>query len=93
MAGSGSADVFARALEEGRAGRRDGPGADIVALLAEALLAVLERRQPSIAALVSQGRAPGLGTTQEVLRYLQAIGIWFQLLAIAEEQLAMRARR
>ena len=93
MARNGSADAVARALAGNGSGGEDGLEANVVSLLAEALLAVLERRQPSIAALFSQGRAPGVGTTQEVLRYLQAIGIWFQLLAIAEEQLAMRARR
>ncbi len=87
------ADTNARAPAKHRPGGGDGPDGNVVALLAEALLAVLKRRQPSIAELFSQGRAPGVGDKQEVLRYLQAIGIWFQLLAIAEEQLAMRARR
>ncbi len=82
------------ALDENNRGPADGPvEPDVVRLLTEALLAVLERRQPSIARLFPAGRPPAAGSTQEVLRYLQASGIWFQLLAIAEEQLAMRARR
>ena len=48
---------------------------DLVGLLREALVSVLEHRQPSIAALFAADQAPDAGNTREVLRYLQAIGI------------------
>lgn len=62
-------------------------------LLFQLLVGVVERYQPEVAALLreevsSEGIAPSL-----LARTLQAQGIWFQLLAIAEQNRDMRNRR
>ena len=72
---------------------RDGHIAETRALLRDQFLAVLRARQPELIAAVEgaaalEGFAPALR-----LRAFQAYGIWFQLLAIAEENAAMRQRR
>jgi phosphoenolpyruvate carboxylase len=72
---------------------RDGHIAETLALLREQFRAVLRARQPELieaieGAATLEGLAPALR-----LRAFQAYGIWFQLLAIAEENAAMRQRR
>src|SRR5688500_4873984 len=72
---------------------RDGHIAETLALLREQFRAVLRARQPELieaieGAATLEGLAPVLR-----LRAFQAYGIWFQLLAIAEENAAMRRRR
>ena len=62
-------------------------------LLFQLLLGVVERYQPEVAALLreevsTEGISPAL-----LARTLQAQGIWFQLLAIAEQNRDMRNRR
>jgi phosphoenolpyruvate carboxylase len=62
-------------------------------LLREQFLAVYRRRQPELAGLLD-GRETIDTLPQPLLpRGLQACGIWFQLLAVAEENAAMRQRR
>jgi len=57
-----------------------------------AFQAVAAQRHPRILALL-EGDGEVLGDKLPEISDLQAIGIWFQLLAIAEENAAMRARR
>ncbi len=59
-------------------------------LLWQAFHSVAKRRNPKVLRLLEQ-KDPPQGTPGN--SELQAIGIWFQLLAIAEENAAMRARR
>ena len=66
---------------------------DLTALLFELFARVLERRHPVIAEMLASGSAPESGGEAPLLRYLQSVGVWLQLLAIAEENIAMRARR
>ncbi|TGQ69496.1 phosphoenolpyruvate carboxylase [Mesorhizobium sp. M00.F.Ca.ET.186.01.1.1] len=62
-------------------------------LLLRLLLQVASAREPEIAAVLSGRRSlASLGAEQRIPA-LQASGVWFQLLAIADELLAMRARR
>ena len=66
---------------------------DLVDLLWEAFAEVVRRREPTIATSLGQPASlTGLEGPQ-LLRALQAQGIWFQLLAIAEENAAVRERR
>lgn len=66
---------------------------EVVSLLTELLLEVLRTRQPDIVPLLS-GEAPPPSDDSELLRrMMQARGIWFQLLNIAEENAGMRRRR
>ena len=65
----------------------------LVTLLRESLLAVLGKRQPELAAQLEQESGPDQSDPKLLLRFLQAQGVWLQLLAIAEENLAMQARR
>ena len=64
-----------------------------VALIETAFRRVLTRRQPEVAALLSEGGVPDIAQAGQLLSYLQAQGLWLQLMAIAEENLAMRDRR
>ena len=66
---------------------------EVADILTGALLDVLRRRQPAVAERLTEARAPDVGSRHEGLRYLQSVGVWFQLQAIADEQRAMRARR
>jgi phosphoenolpyruvate carboxylase len=66
---------------------------DLVGLLQEQWLAVIRRRRPDILPVVD-GTAPLPDDRPTVLLgTLQAWGIWFQLLNIAEENAGMRRRR
>ena len=65
----------------------------VSALLFELLLEVAARHEPEVVPLL-RGEIDGAGLTPRLLaRTLQAQGIWFQLLAIAEQNAAMRRRR
>jgi phosphoenolpyruvate carboxylase len=72
---------------------RDAPTDDNVELLFDNLLAVIRRREPQIEASLVQAQPLDDLPPPLLLRALQAYGIWFQLLAIAEENAAVRARR
>ena len=62
-------------------------------LLRGALLDVLERHEPEVARIL-RGEKPQRGMDTRLLaRTLQAQAIWFQLLAIAEQNRDMRRRR
>jgi phosphoenolpyruvate carboxylase len=66
---------------------------EVVDLLHGLLLDVVRVRQPEIES-VMKGKAPLPGSDGELLlRTLQAHGIWFQLLSIAEQNAGMRRRR
>jgi len=71
-----------------------GTSAEVAAdILFELLLEVVRQHQPEIE-LVLKGGADIYGFTPELMaRALQAQGIWFQLIAIAEQNAAMRRRR
>jgi phosphoenolpyruvate carboxylase len=65
----------------------------VSALLFDLLLEVAARHEPEIVPLL-RGEIEGVGLTPRLLaRALQAQGIWFQLLSIAEQNAAMRRRR
>jgi phosphoenolpyruvate carboxylase len=66
--------------------------AEIVGLLHDLLTDVIRTRQPGIESVLWGEAAPN-GDREALLRALQAQGIWFQLLNIAEENAAMRLRR
>ncbi len=66
---------------------------DFKSLLFGLLLEVLETRQPAIAEALRSGRMPAEDDRESILRHSQAQGVWFQLLAIAEENQAMQDRR
>ena len=61
-------------------------------LLYQLLLEVAAEREPGVVPVLT-GEAPPPAERQGLIRSLQAIGIWFQLLATAEENAAMRRRR
>jgi phosphoenolpyruvate carboxylase len=62
-------------------------------ILFELLLEVVRQHQPEIEPVL-KGGADIYGFTPELMaRALQAQGIWFQLIAIAEQNAAMRRRR
>jgi phosphoenolpyruvate carboxylase len=65
---------------------------EVFELLFELLADVLRVRQPGLTGILF---SPGTGDIPDELRVpaLQMTGIWFQLLSIAEENVAMRARR
>ncbi len=54
---------------------------------------VARERQPEVAAIVAGDRTMEAAPGELLLRALQAVGIWFQLLTIAEESAAQRLRR
>ena len=62
-------------------------------LLFGLLLDVVRRHQPEIEPLLKGGAAVTDFTPELMARALQAQGIWFQLLSIAEQNAAMRRRR
>ncbi len=65
---------------------------DTVALLFETLIEVLENRQPEVVPVLKGEKE--ISTDEDyLLPVLQAQGIWFQLLNIAEENAGMRRRR
>ncbi len=66
---------------------------ELVGLLREQLLAVVRARQPAIEAVLAGEADLGDVEGTDLLRALQAQGIWFQLLNVAEENAAMHARR
>ena len=72
---------------------RDGDGKEQADLLFGILLDVVERHDPELIPLL-RGQAALSGCTPGTLgRALQAQGIWFQLLSIAEQNAAMRRLR
>ncbi|HVQ11162.1 MAG TPA: phosphoenolpyruvate carboxylase, partial [Methyloceanibacter sp.] len=62
-------------------------------LLFGLLLDVVHRHQPEIEPLLKGGASVADFTPELMARALQAQGIWFQLLSIAEQNAAMRRRR
>lgn len=62
-------------------------------LLLRLLLQVASAREPEIASVLSGRRSLVSLAPEQRIPALQASGVWFQLLAIADELLAMRARR
>ncbi|WP_246093946.1 MULTISPECIES: phosphoenolpyruvate carboxylase [Mesorhizobium] len=63
------------------------------ALLFRLLLSVVSEREPDIADVLNGRAALEDLSREQRIAALQATGIWFQLLAIANELLAMRSRR
>ena len=72
---------------------RDAYIVQLVDLLFERLLEVVRLRQPEIEANLRGDRPLDDLPPALLLRALQAYGIWFQLLAIAEENATIRTRR
>ena len=72
---------------------RDAYIVQLVDLLFERLLEVVRLRQPEIEANLRGDRPLDELPPALLLRALQAYGIWFQLLAIAEENATIRTRR
>ncbi|MGH6928083.1 MAG: phosphoenolpyruvate carboxylase, partial [Dongiaceae bacterium] len=72
---------------------RDAYIAQIVDLLFERFLEVVRFRQPEIEANLTGDRPLDRLPPHLLLRALQAYGIWFQLLTIAEENATIRRRR
>ena len=62
-------------------------------LLFRLLIEVVRRHQPEIEAVLAGGANISGLTPQLMARALQAQGIWFQLLSIADQNAAMRRRR
>ncbi|TPK66868.1 phosphoenolpyruvate carboxylase [Mesorhizobium sp. B2-4-15] len=62
-------------------------------LLLRLLLQVASAREPEIAAVLSGRRSLVSLAAEQRIPALQASGVWFQLLTIADELLAMRTRR
>jgi phosphoenolpyruvate carboxylase len=62
-------------------------------LLFDLLIDVVERYEPAVAAVLRGGRTTAGMSVETLARTLQAQGIWFQLLAIAEQNRDMRNRR
>lgn len=54
---------------------------------------VIARRAPHVAAWIKTGGKAAVPTGNEAIPYLQALTIWFQLLRIIEENVAVRERR
>ena len=72
---------------------RDAYIVQIVDLLFERFLEVVRFRQPEIEPFIVRDRPLSQLPSPLLLRALQAYGIWFQLLAIAEENATIRRRR
>ena len=67
--------------------------AEVAGLLFELLIEVVARHEPDVVPLL-QGKAVAADLAPNLLaRTLQAQGMWFQLLSIAEQNAAMRRRR
>jgi phosphoenolpyruvate carboxylase len=69
------------------------PGLEPAALLFSLLLDVARKHQPEIEPVLTGGAIIAEFTPELMARALQAQGIWFQLLSIAEQNAAMRRRR
>ncbi|MBT3710496.1 MAG: phosphoenolpyruvate carboxylase, partial [Gammaproteobacteria bacterium] len=81
--------VDAKQLDEASAQH----AADMVEFMDSQLRAVLERRCPRIIPILDgQAEVPG-NSPQILAQVLEAWGIWFQLLSVAEENTGMRRRR
>ena len=65
----------------------------VVELLTGQLIHVIENRQPEILPYFTGDKSLPKGETDLLLGILQAWGIWFQLLNLAEENTGMRRRR
>lgn len=65
----------------------------VVGLLRDLFLDVVRNRNSAIEPLLAGNAVLGDDDEQLLLGFLQAIGIWFQLLGLAEENTAMRRRR
>jgi phosphoenolpyruvate carboxylase len=65
----------------------------VAEILFELLIEVLTRHQPQIVPLLRGGSIASDLSPELLARALQAEGIWFQLLGIAEQNAAMRRRR
>ncbi|MGJ4860168.1 phosphoenolpyruvate carboxylase [Labrys sp. La1] len=66
---------------------------DVRSLLFRLLLSVVSEREPSLAAVLAGTEPLDRLDKKQRICALQATGIWFQLVAIANELLAVRARR
>ena len=66
---------------------------DVRSLLFRLLLAVVKEREPDIAEVLNGQVALSALANERRIPALQATGIWFQLLTISNELLAMRSRR
>jgi len=81
-------------LDPAPAHSREAPGNfSRSALLFDLLVAVVERYAPEVAAVLREERTSAEMPAALLARALQAQGIWFQLLAIAEQNRDMRNRR
>ena len=69
------------------------PAIEAAGLLFSLLLDVARRHQPEIETVLKGGANVSDFTPELMARALQAQGIWFQLLSIAEQNAAMRRRR
>lgn len=65
----------------------------VVGLLFNLLIEVVAEREPAVAGVLRGDQAVDAESRTLLLRVLQAQGIWFQLLNIAEENAGMRRRR
>ncbi len=63
------------------------------ALLFDLLVGVVQRYEPEVAAVLREERTTAGMSAVKLTRTLQAQGLWFQLLAIAEQNRDMRSRR
>ncbi|PWK76910.1 phosphoenolpyruvate carboxylase [Aminobacter sp. AP02] len=66
---------------------------DVRSLLFRLLLAVVSEREPDMAEVLTGRVSLDALASEQRIAALQATGIWFQLVAIANELLAMRSRR
>ena len=66
---------------------------DLVALLYQQLLSVIRTRQPDIEPILEGSKDIRSGTDTQILPILEAYGIWFQLLSIAEQNVMIKQRR
>ncbi|MFO1435072.1 MAG: phosphoenolpyruvate carboxylase [Gammaproteobacteria bacterium] len=79
--------------ETGIAARTAAYAVEVVSLLSDLLMEVLQVRQPEIVPVLKGEAPPPTDNIDLLMRTLQARGIWFQLLNIAEENAGMRRRR
>ena len=68
-------------------------GSDTRELLFDLLASVIRDRDPDVEPALRGERLDRGGTPQRIARSLQALGVWSQLLGIADLQEAMRAQR
>ncbi|MBI2993229.1 MAG: phosphoenolpyruvate carboxylase [Gammaproteobacteria bacterium] len=91
----GAALIGGKALPA--AGELDAAAAEyarsVVGLLYEQWLEVIRARKPSILPIITGNQPVPESDPDQLLNALEAWGIWFQLLNIAEENTAMRRRR